>query len=76
MLCSPYSRLSWGRCGLKHMPKKIVVKKFGDVDLVVTKSAEMFLVLSRWLRFRIWLGLRLIHLAAFVMGMGFEVKEK
>lgn len=58
------------------MPKKIVVKKFGDVDLVVTKSAEMFLVLSRWLRFRIWLGLRLIHLAAFVMGMGFEVKEK
>jgi hypothetical protein len=58
------------------MPKKIIVKKFGDVDLVVTKNVEMFLVLSRWLRFRIWLGLRLIHLASFVMGMGFEVKEK
>jgi hypothetical protein len=58
------------------MPKKIIVKKFGDVDLVVTKNAEMFLVLSRRLRFRTWLGLRLIHLASFVMGMGFEVKEK
>ena len=57
------------------MPKKIIVKKFGDVDLVVTKNAEMFLVLSRRLRFRVWLGLKLIHLAAFVMGMGFEVKE-
>jgi len=58
------------------MPKKITVKKFGDVDLVVTKNAEMFLVLSRQLLFRVWLGLRLIHLASFVMGMGFEVKEK
>jgi len=56
------------------MPKKIVIKKFGDADLVVTKNVEMFLVLSRWLRFRVWLGLRLIHLAAFVMGIGFEEK--
>jgi hypothetical protein len=58
------------------MPKKIVLKRFRSVDLVVTKNAEMFLVLSRRLRFRVWLGLRLIHLASFVMGMGFEVKEK
>ena len=43
---------------------------------MVTKNMEMFLVLSRQFRFRVWLGLRLIHLAAFVMGMGFEVKEK
>jgi hypothetical protein len=32
--------------------------------------------LSRVFRFRVWLGLKLIHLASFVMGMGFEVKEK
>ena len=57
------------------MPKKIVLKRFRSVDLVVTKNMEMFLVLSRQFRFRVWLGLKLIHLAAFVMGMGFEVKE-
>lgn len=43
---------------------------------MVTKNMEMFLVLSRQFRFRVWLGLKLIHLASFVMGMGFEVKEK
>ncbi len=76
MPCSLCLRLSWGRCGLKHMPKKIVLKRFRSVDLVVTKNMEMFLVLSRQFRFRVWLGLKLIHLASFVMGMGFEVKEK
>jgi len=75
MPCSLCSRLSWGRCGLKHMPKKIVLHKFERSDLVVTKKTEIMVELSRVFRFRVWLGLKLIHLASFVMGMGFEVKE-
>lgn len=44
--------------------------------MVVTKKTEITVDLSKVLRFRIWLGLKLMHLASFVMGMGFEVKEK
>ena len=44
--------------------------------MVVTKNIEVMVKLSRVFRFRVWLGLNLIHLASFVMGMGFEVKEK
>ncbi len=58
------------------MPKKIVLHKFERSDLVVTKKTEIMVELSRVFRFRVWLGLKLIHLASFVMGMGFEVKEK
>ena len=50
--------------------------KIDQVKLMQELTLEVTFVRTREMRIRLWIAVRLIHLACFITGMGLEIKHE